>query len=55
MSHDICPYDLDIELWQLICNEMEFKSQNYLLSCDCNLWHQSRIYKLLKKYGSHVK
>ena len=51
MFHNKCPYDLDIEFWQLICNEMEFKSQNYLLSCDRNLWHQLRIHKLSNKYG----
>ena len=28
---------------------MEFKDQNYFLSCDRNLWHQLRIYKLPKK------
>ena len=31
MSYNKCPYDLDIELWQLMCDEMDFKSQNYLL------------------------
>ena len=48
------PFSLDIELWQLICNEMKFKSQNYLLSCDRNLWHQLRIYELPGKYGRHI-
>ena len=34
MSYNKCPYNLDIELWQFICDEMEFKDQNYFLSCD---------------------
>ena len=51
MSYNKCPFNLDIELWQLICNEMEFKDQNYFLSCDCNLWNLLRIYALPQKYG----
>ena len=51
MSYNKCPYNLDIELWQFICNEMEFKNQNYFLSCDRHLWHQLMIYKLPQKYG----
>ena len=54
MFYNKCPFKLDIELWQLICNEMEFYDQNYLLSCDRNLWHQLRIYELSRKYGSHI-
>ena len=33
---------------------MVFRDQNYLLLCDRNLWHQLRIYVLLRKYGLHV-
>ena len=51
MSYNKCPYDLDIELWQLVCDEMAFKDQNYLLSCDRDLWHLLRIYKLPQNYG----
>ena len=54
MSYNKCPFNLDIELWQLICNKMDFKSQNYLLSCDRNLWHQLRLYELPGKYGLHI-
>ena len=32
MSHNKCPFNLDIELWQIICDDMEFKDQNYFLS-----------------------
>ena len=46
-----CPFNLDIELWQFICNEMNFKDQNYFLSCDRNLWYQLRIFVLPQKYG----
>ena len=49
-----CPCNLDIELWQLLCDKMEFKDQNYLFSCDRNLWHQLRIYSLPRKYGSNI-
>ena len=51
MSYNKCPFYLDIELWQFICDDMEFNDQNYLLSCDRNLWHQLRIYELPQKYG----
>ena len=51
MSFKKCHFDLDIKLWQLMRDNMEFKNQNYFLSCDCNLWHQLRIYKLAQKYG----
>ena len=51
MSYSKCPFNLDIELWQLICDEMVFKDQNYFLSCDRNLWQQLRIYTLPQKYG----
>ena len=54
MSYNKCPFNLDIKLWQLVCDEMVFKEQNYLLSCDRNLWHQLRIYKLPRKYGKLV-
>ena len=42
MSYNKCSFNLDIEFWQLICDKMEFKNQNYLLSYDCNLWYQLR-------------
>ena len=43
MSYNNCPFNLDIELWQFICDYMKFKDQNYLLSCDRDLWHQLKI------------
>ena len=51
MSYNKCPFNfnfnfnfnLDIKLWPFICDETEFKDQNYLLSCDRHLWHQLRI------------
>ena len=51
MSYNKCPFNLDIELWQFICDDMEFKDQNHLLSCDRDLWHQLRIFVLPQKYG----
>ena len=49
MSYNKHAFNLDIELWQFICDDMEFKDQNYFLSCDRNLWYQLRIYVLPKK------
>ena len=54
MSYNKCPYDLDIELWQLVCDEIAFKDQNYLLSCDRNLWYLLILNKLPQKYGEHM-
>lgn len=49
-----CPHDFDIELWQLICNNLNFKDQNYLLSCCKNFLHQLKIFRLENNYGQYM-
>src|SRR6056297_3523854 len=53
MLTDKCPFNLDIELWQIVCNEMHFKCQNYLMSCCKDLCGQLQIY-VLQNCGKYI-